>query len=142
MKFVLLILFMSSIPVFSLGSSEKEDGFKVPDGVEIENGVENSSENEDVEEIKLDSPPRLITRVVPEYPELLKNKKVQGFATLEFTILEDGKVGDVIVIQTNEKLFGEAASSALRQCVFTIPKVDGVPTRAKLTMTMPFRLTD
>jgi TonB family protein len=122
--------------------TESSSGFSVPEGSVLSSSESNQRNEIEEEQITLDETPKLITRVLPDYPELLKEKNIQGYATVQFIVIEDGTVDEARVVRTNEELFGEAAVKAIKQCVFTIPKVDGKPIRVRFTMTMPFRLND
>jgi len=60
---------------------------------------------------------KLITRVEPQYPEILREKQIGGVVRLEVTIAANGTVQSVAVLGGNP-ILAEAAETAVRQWVY------------------------
>src|SRR5580765_1253516 len=74
---------------------------------------------------------KLITRVEPQYPEILREKQIGGVVRLEVTIAANGTVQSVAVLGGNP-ILAEAAETAVRQWVYA-------PGRSQtLEVSMPF----
>lgn len=88
---------------------------------------------------ELDSPPRPIERVVPEYPDALREVQKEGRAVIDIFISPEGSVLAPAVLEADDPLFGQFAYTAIRHWRFEPPTKGGVPvyTRARV----PFRFT-
>jgi TonB family protein len=60
---------------------------------------------------------KLITRVEPQYPEILREKQIGGIVRLEVTIAANGTVQSVAVLGGNP-ILAEAAETAVRKWVY------------------------
>ena len=60
---------------------------------------------------------KLITRVEPQYPEILREKQIGGVVRLEVTIAANGTVQSVAVLGGNP-ILAEAAETAVRKWVY------------------------
>jgi TonB family protein len=60
---------------------------------------------------------RLITRIEPEYPEILKRLKIGGIVRLQVRVAATGNVEDVQVLGGNP-ILGEAAAAAVKRWVY------------------------
>ena len=60
---------------------------------------------------------KLITRVEPQYPEILREKQIGGVVRLEVTIAANGTVQSIAVLGGNP-ILAEAAETAVRQWVY------------------------
>ncbi len=69
------------------------------------------------------APPEIIlgSQVAPEYPPAARQGRFEGTVRVEFTVLEDGSVGDVTVLECTRKKLGfeDATTSAVRQWRFS-----------------------
>jgi bla regulator protein blaR1 len=86
--------------------------------------------------------PRLVHEVKPAYtPEALQ-AGIQGVMTLEATVLEDGTVSDVVVVESLDPDFGldEEAVNALAQWRFEPATKDGQPVAVLVPVEMSFTL--
>lgn len=70
--------------------------------------------------------PRLLLRIEPKYPEAAVAAKLSGYVTLEFTIGVRG-AQDIVVIDSSDPIFNEAAVNALRKWRFMTLAADGTP---------------
>lgn len=89
---------------------------------------------------ELDEPLRQIDFVKPNYPGHLWAKKRGGQAVVEFIVLTDGSVGDVIVTSATHEDFGASAASAISQWRFAPPIKDGRPVAVRARQLVPFNL--
>ncbi len=83
------------------------------------------------------TPPRRIHYVAPEYPELARVARVGGTVVLDCTIGSDGRVEDVRLL-SGHPLLDDAAVQAVRQWAYTPTRLNGVPVRVLLTVTVRF----
>lgn len=71
--------------------------------------------------------PKFKVRVVPEYPELLKEMEVEGEVFLSASIDDKGVVTEVRIIRSEHELFSIAAKKALLASSFVPASVNGEP---------------
>jgi TonB family protein len=84
-----------------------------------------------------DSPPKILARVVPEYPALAKSQGREGSVILNANVDERGRVIRVWVVQaTAPEVLIEAAIDALYRFRFAPGSQQGVP--VKCTVAVPF----
>ncbi len=76
---------------------------------------------------ELDSPPKVIEKVVPVYPEELLEQSLTGGVLIEFYLGPDGKVRIPRVISTSHKSFSKAALAAIREWKYEPPLNKGHP---------------
>ena len=74
----------------------------------------------------LDEPLRLVKVELPEYPDHLRRRGIEGRVLLQFRMLPDGSVSDIKVIESNHQDLTEQASDAVSQWKFAPPTRDGV----------------
>lgn len=77
----------------------------------------------------------LVSRVEPEYPEMLLRKRIGGNVRLELIITEKGSVESVTVLGGNP-ILAEAAAKAAKQWVFA-----PWPSVTRLQLEIPFAPT-
>ncbi len=82
---------------------------------------------------------RLLKQVLPIYPSLARTARVQGTVVLEATIGKSGAVEDVTVVDGHPMLIG-AAVEAVRQWQYEPAKLNEVPTRSSVRITVVFKL--
>jgi TonB family protein len=89
---------------------------------------------EDIEPIPL-------YRVDPKYPSELARRGVEGYATLEFNITDDGFVKDVETLKSSHKGFGKASEKALEEWRYAPKIVNGKPVVSeRVKVQMNFKL--
>ena len=86
-----------------------------------------------------DSPVKPFVGPAPEFPKALRRKKIDGTATVSFTVDPRGRVGDPAVVSASQPEFGEAALAAIRQWRFLPGVKDGRPVESRAEM--PFEFT-
>ncbi len=85
------------------------------------------------------SPPELIKRVDPVYPEVARQARVEGAVILQVRTDVKGRVKDVMVLRSIP-LLNLAAMDAVRQWVYKPLLIDGEPWEAVFTVTVSFNL--
>jgi TonB family protein len=77
----------------------------------------------------------LLKKVAPPYPPIMLSARIEGVVVLDATILRDGTIGDVKVLQSSGPAFEQAAVRAVKQWRYT-----PLPYEAILTVTVNFKL--
>ncbi|HOT28426.1 MAG TPA: energy transducer TonB [Candidatus Ozemobacteraceae bacterium] len=86
-------------------------------------------------------PPRVISRVVPEYPDWARRQGVHGQAVYKVLIQEAGTVGDVITLSsTIDPRLAIVGSQSLRRWRFTPVLLNGEPRETWVQITVQFTL--
>ncbi|MBI3039801.1 TonB family protein, partial [bacterium] len=86
-------------------------------------------------------PPRILTKVLPEYPEWARKKGINGQATYKILIYDSGTVGDVITMSSTTDLkLALIGGQALRRWVFSPVFIGGEPKETWVLITMQFKL--
>jgi len=85
-----------------------------------------------------DKTPKLIRKVNPIYPDLLRRNKVKGFVDLEWTVGVDGKAIDIRIIDSSRKEFEVPSIEALRKWKFRPAEKEGVPVKMKVRQRILF----
>jgi protein TonB len=88
--------------------------------------------------IRAFTPPRILTRVEPDYPAAALHAGVQGTVILEMTIDERGTPIDVQVLRPQPFGLTQAAVNAAQQWRFEPCTSDGRPVRVQFTLTVRF----
>ncbi len=83
--------------------------------------------------------PRKIKNVVPAYPDIAKEARVQGVVILECVVSAEGRVTRVRVLR-GIPLLDEAAISAVRQWEYEPTSMNGRPVPVIMTVTVNFLL--
>jgi periplasmic protein TonB len=89
------------------------------------------------------TPAKLVKRVSPEYPAEAASRGVEGSATVEFTVLRNGRVQDVRVVEsTPRRTFDAAARDAVRRWQFEPAELNGQPVESVTRVRLEFKLKD
>jgi TonB family protein len=86
------------------------------------------------------SPPVLVTKVDPEYPEAASRAYRTGKVVLSFTVQVSGAVTDIEVVQSAGPDLDTAAVQAVSRWRYEPATEGGVPTPAHGTVSIPFSL--
>lgn len=87
------------------------------------------------------SPPSILKRVMPEYPEWARKEGVHGSAVYRVLILPSGTVGDVVTMSsTVDPKLALTGSQALRRWVFTPVLINGEPQETWVKLTVQYEL--
>ncbi|MGA9851461.1 MAG: M56 family metallopeptidase [Gammaproteobacteria bacterium] len=83
----------------------------------------------------------VIAQYSPTYPPLALERGVEGSATVEFTLTQEGEVTDVRVSQVNgSRLFGPAAMDAIRRWRFAPVTIEDESVAQHMAIEFEFRL--
>lgn len=85
-------------------------------------------------------PPALIRRVDPDYTEDALRRKIQGEVILEVVILQDGRIGQLRVVDSLDPGLDRNAISAVRQWLFRPGQLQGQPVAVIAEVVVEFRL--
>lgn len=85
-------------------------------------------------------PPRLVHRVDPEYPYVMRRYRLEGRVQVDFEVDRDGRVQNPVIGESSNPAFDEPALVALRQWKFQPATVGGKPVRTRLREQMNFRM--
>jgi TonB family protein len=85
-------------------------------------------------------PPRLLESVPPVYPEEAKKKGIEGLVVLRLRLDEEGKSGDVEVVQGQPEGLTEAAIAAVKAWRYAPATEGGMPVAVTYTVTINFKL--
>jgi protein TonB len=82
-----------------------------------------------------------IVRIPPAYPMEARRRKIEGWARVEFTVLEDGSVADIKVKGAEPAgIFDQAAADAIARWKFQPALENGKPIRKRAAQTLKFEL--
>jgi TonB family protein len=87
------------------------------------------------------TPPKLVHFVPAEYPKDKHDAGVTAQVVLSIEIGDDGKVGNVEVVESAGPDFDKAAVAAAKQFVFTPAMMDGQPIPVKISYRYEFTIT-
>jgi protein TonB len=87
------------------------------------------------------TPPKLLTRVAPVYPQFAVEGRVEGVVILETVVDPEGRVEDVRVLRSIP-LLDQAAMDAVKQWRYAPVLVNGQPVACVLTVTVTFVLRE
>jgi len=85
-----------------------------------------------------DTPPQLLSKIEPLYPDLLRQSNVSGFVELEWEIGVDGKARNVNVMSSSRSEFELPAKEAVQRWRFRPAQKDGRPVPAKVRQKLLF----
>lgn len=84
-----------------------------------------------------------LVRIEPQYPREAARGKIEGYVKVAFTVLEDGSVTDIEVVDAEpRRIFNRAAVRAISKWKFKPRIVDGKPVKRRATQTLKFTLPD
>ena len=89
-----------------------------------------------------DQPPTVLKRYPPQYPHLLGVNRIEGDATFEFTINEEGKTEDLELVEATHSEFADATRRVLSKWRFTPAKLNGEPIALEVEQTIQYRLSN
>ena len=96
---------------------------------------------ERVYHIVYEIPPRVKTRVQPDYPEIARKAGVEGRVTFTLSLDEEGIVREAVVVSaTPEGIFEEAARKAVMQWTFSPAMQQDRPIAVYVGMVVEFKL--
>jgi len=82
-----------------------------------------------------------LVRISPLYPPRALSRRIEGRVKIEFTVSEEGKVINPIVVAAKPKgVFNRAALRAIRKWKFNKRLVDGLPVQWQTVQTIIFQM--
>jgi len=82
-----------------------------------------------------------LLKVEPDYPRDAARGGIEGWVKLEFTVLEDGTVSDIKVLEASPKrVFDKAAKRAIMRWKFKPRVVNGQPVKQQAVQVIEFKL--
>jgi protein TonB len=82
-----------------------------------------------------------LLKVEPKYPRKAARQGLEGWVKLEFTVLEDGTVSNVKVLDASPKrVFNKSAKRAILRWKFKPRIVNGSPVKQQAVQTIEFKL--
>ena len=85
-------------------------------------------------------PPERMHYVAPQYPELARRARMEGFVILQATIDKQGNVQNVETLRGLGLGLEDAAIEAVKQWIYTPTIYNGRPVDVLLTVTVDFKL--
>jgi protein TonB len=86
------------------------------------------------------TPPFVISRVTPVYPELARRARLEGKVFLEAVVTKDGAVQEIRELRSSNRMFTEAAIAAVSQWRYQPALMDGRPVAVYITIVVSFDL--
>ena len=86
--------------------------------------------------------PALVRKVDPIYPDVAVSARIRGVVILEANVDRDGRVVDVKVLRTANRLLDDAAITAVRQWQYRPLILNGSPEPFVLTVVLTFSLVE
>jgi protein TonB len=68
-----------------------------------------------------------IVKVAPIYPSVALSRGIEGYVVLEFTISRSGAVKNVVVVESSNPAFEQAATEAANKFKYSPRIIDGKP---------------
>ena len=84
------------------------------------------------------TPPQVVHRVDPVYPENMRGRKPEGAVVLDVVIPEEGIPRVIRVIRSLDWQFDEIAITALKQWRFSPARTDGNPVKVRMNVAVEF----
>ncbi|WP_455220492.1 energy transducer TonB [Kaarinaea lacus] len=82
-----------------------------------------------------------LLKVEPDYPRKAARQSIEGWVKLAFTVLEDGSVSDIKVLDASPKrIFNKAAKRAIMRWKFKPRVVNGQPVKQQAVQIIEFKL--
>ena len=89
----------------------------------------------------VDTPPKALKRLAPEYPSGARRKGIEGYVTLSLLVSESGRVQDVVVVESfPEGIFEISAKEIVTQWEFAPGEYENQPVSVRVTQTLRYSL--
>ncbi len=84
-------------------------------------------------------PPKSIRKVPAKYPDIAKQRRLEGVVGLSILVSETGKVLEVKIVKATNPILDESAMEAVKQWTYQPATKDGVPVKVWLPVSMSFQ---
>ncbi|MFP4157252.1 MAG: energy transducer TonB [Opitutales bacterium] len=87
----------------------------------------------------VDSPPQPRTRIEFSYPSAAKRKGITGTVRVEYIVSEKGRVEDIKIVDSPDRLLSDATSDVLRRVRFEPATKSGRAVKVRMRASVPYR---
>jgi len=90
-----------------------------------------------------DTPPTPVTNPMPVYPVNFRKSGIQGVVVLDVEVLQDGTVGDIVVMKSllsKEGAMNDAAVASVKSWLFKPALLDNAPVKSRVNIPISFSL--
>lgn len=84
-------------------------------------------------------PPKSIKKVPAKYPDVAKQRRLEGVVGLSILVSETGKVLEVKIVKSTNPILDDSAMEAVKQWTYQPATKDGVPVKVWLPVSMSFQ---
>ncbi len=145
MKITFLVLLTQFLSVLLVGQEKSAD---VPDSSTLlavsahtsEAYAQDTTKKRPAEFTGADTPPNVIYRVEPKYPELALRAGMEGIVWVKVWIDSVGAVRDVVVLKSDADIFNKSAIEAARQFRFAPARIGTKPVESLVSFPFKFAL--
>jgi TonB family protein len=127
------VIFAISVAVISCGESSTSEETAA---IEIETLPLGDSDDF----YQFDEPPVLTSYEAPTYPEIAREKGLEGSVMVKITVGVDGTVEDALILESTDPIFEESALEAAMHSQFKPANLDGAPTKSRVAIPYQFKL--
>lgn len=89
---------------------------------------------------EIDQPPEFVKKLRPKFPSDLRNKFLEGYATLALVVDEEGRPSDIKIKSMTHQGFGEAAIESVKKWKFAPAYYQGKPVKCSVSTRIIFSL--
>lgn len=87
----------------------------------------------------VDSPPQPRTKIEFNYPAAAKRKGVTGVVKIEYVVNENGRVENIQIIESPDRILSDATSEVLRRARFEPATKGGNAVKVRMRASIPYR---
>lgn len=87
----------------------------------------------------VDSPPQPRTRIEFNYPSAAKRKGITGVVKVEYIVSETGRVEDIKIVESPDRILSDATADTLRRARFEPASKSGRPVKVRMRASIPYR---
>lgn len=87
----------------------------------------------------VDSPPKPRTRIEFSYPAAAKRKGITGVVKVEYIVSENGRVEDIKITESPDRILSDATADVLRRARFEPATKGGGPVKVRMRASIPYR---
>lgn len=87
----------------------------------------------------VDSPPTPRTRIEFNYPSAAKRRGITGTVRVEYIVNEEGRVQDIKITESPDRLLSDATMDTLRRARFDPATKGGRPVKVRMRASIPYR---